>query len=247
VITVQNAIRAALRKSNVLAQGQIPSGDELTDSFEELRRMLDSWLADRLNAFTVRFDTYTLTNQQQSYTIGIDPAHILTADFNAPRPTKIVSANLQFSTSPVIRRPLVLLDDEQWASKRLQEVYTFPAELYNDGNDPLSTLYFYPIPDAAYTIELYTWQQLSTYAALTDNLILPPGYEDAIILNLAVRLALEFGKRPTPELATMASQAKALLQSKNAGMIRLHGDPALKTKRGNGLGGNYNRFTGLTE
>jgi hypothetical protein len=248
VITVQNAIRAALRKSNVVAQGQIPSGDELNDSTEELVRMLDSWDADHLNCFMTRLDTYSLVSQQQSYTIGIDPSGILTANFHAPRPTKIVNANVIFLTSPPIRKPLALLDNEDWSRKRLQQVYTIPAELYNDLQEPLSTLYFYPIPDSAYQIELYTWQQLTNYANLTDNIIVPPGYEDAIVTNLAVRLALEFGKRPTPELVTMASQAKALIQSKNSSPPpRLHTEPGINGRHSQHGRGNYNRFTGLMD
>jgi hypothetical protein len=237
-MTVANAIQSALRWATVITPGQTPSGSELQEGADTLRRMTDLWSTDKGNIFTTRIDLYTLIAGQQKQTIG------LTGDLVGPRPQRIERANILFQGTPTVRRPMHLLTDAQWANKRFQAVSTIPLELYNDGGNPLSTLYFYPIPDVAYQIELYTWQALSGWVDPGDSLIVPPGYEEMIISNLAVRLALQFGKPVSQELAMLASQAKASIQSLNTPRLRLRTDPAL---RGRGRGGLYNWMSGERE
>jgi hypothetical protein len=76
-----------------------------------------------------------------------------------------------------------------------------------------------------------------------DNVVVPPGYEEAIISNLAVRLALGFGKPVGQELAMLASQSKASIQSLNTPRLRLRTDPALRGRRS----GLYNWMSGEVE
>jgi hypothetical protein len=63
-------------------------------------------------------------------------------------------------------------------------------------------LHLNPVPSAADTLVLYTWQQLSRFAATSDTFDLPPGYARAIRYNLALELAPEYGFRFQPRPAT---------------------------------------------
>jgi len=241
--TAQSLITAAMVRNNSCGWGRTPAPEQLAAALPTLTRMTDLWSIDSINIYQERIDVYTLTNQQQKYTIGIDPAGVLVPNLVGPRPIRIVRANVLFPGSPSVRRSIRLLSDRDWAAKSLQLVYSIPFELFNDAAWPLSNLYFYPAPDAAYQIELFTWQQLTNFSALTDVVSFPPGYEEAIICNLAVRLALDFGRKVNPELLVLASQSKASIQSLNSPKLRLRTDPALRPHGG----GYYNYRTGLVE
>jgi hypothetical protein len=237
-------VRAALRKAGVtLAPGRGPSFEQIEEAVGEESRMIQGWNCSPLNIFTTAIDLYTTIANQQSHTIGIDPTGSVTADFNGPRPQSIVRANLLLPTAEdsisKVRRPLSIWDDRQWAALRYQAIYTYPEGMYYDGGcDPttgFANIYFRPIPDAAYEIELYTWQAVPTFVGIDDSVILPPGYEDAIVNNLAVRLASmpwPVQVPMNPQVAVDAVRSLAVIQGLNASAPRLRSDAELTDGRG---------------
>ncbi len=179
----------ALRLAGVLwAPGRGPSASELGEIVEILNSLMDSLNTKRGNIFTVASTKWPTQASRQSYTIGKDPTGNSIADWDGARPQRIERANLLLPTSPTVRRPLKIWNDKEWAAIRLQEVYTYPEGLYNDGAYPLSTIYFKPIPDGAYQIELFTWQALGGFVSLEDSVVFPPGYQRMLEYNLAVEL-----------------------------------------------------------
>lgn len=118
-------------------------------------------------------------------TITVNP------EFVAPRPTFIYRANVVIlGTTPELHLPLAILTDEQWAAKTIPHLLaSWPWEMYNDGDYPLSALYIYGYPNQVNDLELFTWQQLkSNFTAVTDAAIFPPGYEDLIVTQGALRV-----------------------------------------------------------
>lgn len=247
-------LRAALRKAGVtLAPGRGPSQEQIQEAIGEQNRMIGGWNCNPLNIFTTSIDRYTTIANQQDHTIGRDPTGTYTADFNGPRPQEIVRANLLLPNADEsidkVRRKLEVWDDRQWAARQYQAVYTYPEGLYYDGGcdgvTGFAKIYFFPIPDSALEVELYTWQTIPTFTSMDDAVILPPGYEDAIVNNLAVRLA----SMPWPvqvgmnrQVAVDAVRSLTLIQSLNATAPRLHSDRAMT-----GGPGFFNWRTGLTE
>jgi hypothetical protein len=67
-----------------------------------------------------------------------------------------------------------------------------PEVLYDDYAYPLSTLYLYPQAQAGYQLEMFVWHLVPYFLSPEDFIYTPPGYEDALVLNLAVRLAPHF-------------------------------------------------------
>lgn len=238
--TVRDIIEAATIKIGARQSGEPLDGTAADEHRKELNRMLTALNLNSANIFTRRLDTYTMTANKQSYTIG-DPAGSLT-DLAGVRPARIEQGgvNLFLTTSPVIRVPIELIDDSQWADIRLQAVYTYPRKLYYDGGNysPTATpaqfpkLYFYPIPAAAYTWEMFTWQKFSEVTNLSDDLILPDGYEDAIVKRLAINLCEDYQKIPSQNLLRLANDAWAAIQSMNVQSPLLGTDPALTGQSG---------------
>lgn len=239
--TALQLIKAALRSIADLGVGREPSASEVADALFALNRMIDAWNIDPLAIFTKRFDTYNLTPSKQSYTI----AQGLHADFEAPRPEKIELANLLMNNlTPVLRRPIELINDQQWGSIKLQGVHSsIPLKLYYDGAFPIATIYLWPYPDQAFQLELLTWQALSEFQSETDVVTLPHGYADAIALNLAVMLAPEWNMTLRPDVASRAAIA--------LGAVRAHNSPSpiMECDAGvmSGSSSNFNRLTGDLE
>lgn len=197
-------IRRALRTIGAIAGGETPSATEQADALEALNAMLDSWRTESLSVYATRDETLTLTGAA-SYTIGTG------GDLNTTRPVKIESAYQRISDTDY---PLFLASSSAWARLSAKSTTGTTAEwLYYEPTQPLGTIRLYPNPSSG-TLHIVTWVPLASYAA-TDDVSLPPGYQDAITYNLAVRLSPEFGRTVTPEIAALARATKEVIQRVN--------------------------------
>jgi hypothetical protein len=61
----------------------------------------------------------------------------------------------------------------------------------------------------------------------TTELTLPPGYKEAIVHNLAIKLAPEYGKSAPVEVINSAVEGKASIKRLNMKPLYLHGDPEI--------------------
>lgn len=246
-MTAQDLIYAALRVVGFTRAGQTNGPELLADGLMFLNGLIDASNAQRAQLFSERMDLLTLTPSQQSYTIGIDPTATYTADFNAPRPTRIDRANLLLSST--VRRPIHPWDFRRWAEVRYQQVYAPPRGMYFDagfgqGSTPgFGTMYFYPIPDAAYQWEMYSWRQFAQIAALTTTLLIPPAYYEFWLYSLAMRLAPTVNREWSPANAELLRQARETVASLNCPSPELKMQSELQ-QTGGGL---YNWLDGQEE
>jgi hypothetical protein len=88
--------------------------------------------------------------------------------------------------------------------------------MYWDRANPISTLYFWPNPVAAVQVELFTWQAISQFVTLQDNVIVPPGFDLALRYNLAKYIADEFGMPLGPNIAELAQTSLIQVAQFNA-------------------------------
>src|SRR5262249_32048956 len=80
--------------------------------------------------------------------------------------------------------------------------------------------YFYPVPNAARGVRLWTRVLLSA-VNLTDTFSLPPGYQNAITLSLAEAIAAPYEKPVPPDLARRALEARLRVLGNNPDGPRL--------------------------
>lgn len=209
-------INPALRKAGVmLAPGRTPSPEQYADALGELNRLVGNLNCDRLNIYSVATQQFSLDPPKPSYTIGISTPP---ADFPVARPQGIEAANIigDGGSSP-IRYRLAIVTADQWAEITYPMLPgTIPTVLYNDRASPVSTLYLYGQPAPGQLLELFTWTMVPTFSAVTDAVELPPGYEDAIVLNLAVRLAPQYQLPVHPDVRLEARLSLMRVESINA-------------------------------
>jgi hypothetical protein len=243
-MTAQDFIYDALRILGFMRAGQTNGPEVLADGLTTLNGMIDAQNIGRGNIFTERIDTWTLTIGKQTYTIGVDPAGILTPDLDAVRPVRLVRANVLLSSGEnTVRRKINLLTRRQWSSKAVQNVSGMPIDLYNDMADPLSTYWFYMVPDQAYVIETYSWQQFAAAASLSALIVVPQGYYEYWVYSLAERLGPKVGKKLSAEAADVLRGARAAVQLLNLRSVPARTDSDLNDDHG----GLYNWIAGESE
>jgi hypothetical protein len=234
-------ITRGLRIINQLTPGRSPNASETAVGLQILRGMIDNFQTDALKTYGSQMDVYTLTINKASYTIGKDPAALVTADFDGNRPVKIDYANLVVDPNMPLKVALDLPTKDEWPSIIRLNISGRPKALYNDGGAPLSALTLDRLPDKAYGLELYQRQQLTPLTTASDLIVAPPGYIEAIAYNLAVRYAIEWGKPLRPEVADLARSTMADVMAVNSTTPLLRADqafPATYTR-----GGRYNVLT----
>lgn len=228
-MTVFDLIKRALRLIGQLGPGRGPGAAELADAFLVLNSMIEQWNNERLNIFQIRVDTYPLTGLQQTYTIGPGAA-----DFNTDRPARIERATVLILNNPAqpLELPMELLTFDGWKRIPIKAIQaSFPLKVYYDLAFPIGNLNFWPIPTVVNDFNLYTWQQLAQFAGTADTVSFPPGYQDAIAYNLAVKLAPEWGKPLRADVAAEAIRLKNSLKRMNVVVNELTCDPAIISTR----------------
>ena len=177
-----------------------------------LNSMMDSWSNERMMIFQLSQTSFALTASQGSYTIGAG------GDFNMTRPTKIVDPCFirdADGSDSVLR----IIDAQAYGRIVDKDADgTYPVYLFYDfgySATSTATVRFWPEPASGLSTFINTLQPLQSFSTVSVTLSLPPGYQDAIETNYAVRSAL--GLIPvSPELMVIARQAKAAIKGLNA-------------------------------
>lgn len=211
-----------MRKIGVIGQGEVPTAEEGVNGMAALNAMLDAWSVQRLMVPHVTRRLFNLTTAP-SYTIGPSGA-----TFISPRPESIERAGLvDYSGSLPVEYPLDVLDYRDWADVDLKTLAGSPAgmeAIYYDNSYPNGTIYVWPVNTVALgsQLALYSWEPIaSAFTSLAASIDFQPGYQEAIIYNLAVRIADEYGVPVSQSVATMAQITLANVKSANVPRLRL--------------------------
>ena len=224
--TAISLITRSMRLAGVIGKGETPDDDEAADGLTALNSMMDSFSTERLQVYYIVEETLTLVAADAQYTMGSG------GDLSTTRPTRIEDAC--FIRYNSIDTPLQLLDFQGFASivdKTTQS--NIPQYLFADMRNPLVYLNFWPTPSSASAVaHIFSWKQLQQFSALTDALALPPGYEEMIAFNLAVRWAgPEFGQKVPDEVKALAVMSKANIERINAPSPIMRSEAGVLTRR----------------
>lgn len=222
-------INRAFRLTNAAGgTGEAPTADESNDALNWLNSMIDSWGLHELTKYMLLRTAHDLTSGTASYTIGSG------GTINIVRPTEIRNAGLTLDDTATvpIEVPIAVLDDDayaRWPDKT--QTTTYPRAVWYDHNwsAGLGRVYPLPIPDNSLgELVLYTPVAIAEFADLsTTDYTFPPGYENAIEYNLAVRIATPFGRSIPDYVAKEAIASLALLKRSNLRLSRVEVDPTI--------------------
>lgn len=246
--SVKSIIDQALRKLGAVGTGEQAGADEHADALAALRVMLDTWSLEALLVpFTVT-EQFDLTPGQAFYSMGPD------GDWVTTRPTRIEQIRLLGDDGRSTYIPEASrngLRDQASVEPGAPSAWLGQA----DGLRWFVSFNALPLGGAALVTSRkpFDVDALDNFARPYDEtagaetvypsgfvlsgiqtpLAFPPGYEAAIIYNLAVHLAPEYkGLDLPPMVVDQAARAKALIKIANTQPVDLVLDPVLTGRRG---------------
>jgi hypothetical protein len=117
---------------------------------------------------------------------------------------------------------------------------TLPTHYYYNPTYPTATLTLYPIPTSStLTGVIYAKTAVTSFAALSTSVSLPPGYERMYRKRLALELMPTFGREPSMLLVRQATEAKEVVKRANKRIVDLQFESAALMGKGSG----YNIYT----
>lgn len=229
-MTGLDIIKRALRTLGVIAPGESLPAAEAQQALDLLQAMFDTWRTQRLLCYVVDTEDFALTGSA-SYTYG--PG----GDFVAVRPVFLdrLSVVQNAGGANELEVPLrVIRTAQEWQTihdKTLTS--TWPTAVYLQNGMPQKTLTFWPVPsDTALTARIYAWVSITGLADLATVYTFAPGYEEAIVYNLALRLAPEWGAAVPPIVLDLAAQRMGDVKRTNVNQDVLVLDRALRRRAG---------------
>lgn len=176
---IDDLIKKAYRKLNVIGEGGFLNSNQLTDGIEDVNTILDSLNTERLIPYYIKQESFTLTAAKKKYSIGVS------GDFNTTRPVRILHATITKQSQDY---PIRLIDYKQWMNIWNKDAESqIPRWLYYESDFPLGNIYLNYTPSETNTLNLAIEKQFGEYAA-GDALNLPPAYRLAITDFLALEL-----------------------------------------------------------
>jgi hypothetical protein len=126
--------------------------------------------------------------------------------------------------------------NDGWQSTQIKDLTNtlFTSLYYNPTvASGFGEINLWPVPDNAInSLVLYVQQALTDFSSLTQTYQIPDGYEEAIVYNLAKRLAKPYGS--TLDFTLEAATSLSLLKRANVQLADLPNDAVMHAQR-NGL------------
>jgi hypothetical protein len=213
-VTGRTIVTGALKLLAVVGAGETPSSEDINDGLVRLNEMIDSWGTERLLVPSLTRNVYSL-NTASSYTIGAG------GDFNQAWPHHLDHVGVIVNTSGFdMEFPLSALTDAQYARLPWKaQTNAWPTSFYYDHayGSGLGTITLWPVPDGTQTVSLVIYSQavLSQYPSIATAYAYPAGYAKALRYNLALELAPEYERQPSPLVMREAAMSKALIKRAN--------------------------------
>lgn len=224
---------AAFEVLNVFQQGNpIPPADAQS-ALGFLNRMVGNWAQQALTIPAVVRDVFPLVagkgGPSNPYTIGIG------GDLNTAKPPNQSSITgvgqlLNQSITSITEIPCAYYTDDGYQAIQIKELPNglFTGLYYN----PVFTAGFgsinlWPVPNIGInSLVLYSQKALTRFTSLTALYIVPDGYEEALVYNLARRIAKPWGGTLDSDLVQMATNSLATIKRSNVKMADMPNDYA---------------------
>lgn len=194
-LTRDDIINAALRKLTVSTPGYVVSSDDINNASTALNALVYAWHADGMPLWAIKEYTFNLTQGVNQYSIGVGQT------FNTPAPLKVIQAYTRDlnSMTDIPMNVYTHYDYNLLATKTAENPQGYPIHIWYEpqNQNQVGTIHLWPSPDAysqSYrTVTIVYQRPFEDFNASTDNPDFPQHWVEALIYNLADRLAPEYG------------------------------------------------------
>lgn len=188
--------------------GVIDPRDSIADAdaqfiLRRLNRMIGVWANERLLIFETYIDALPLVAAQPSYSSSL---------LSHGNPMQWDNAFVRLSG---VDHQVELVDQQRYNAIGYKPAPGIPTMLYVNTDWPDSTMNFFPTPIGGLTAYIGARQALTPTLVLATDVSLPPGYEAALVDNLAVDISPSYGMQPNPQLVETARNERTVLKRNN--------------------------------
>ena len=196
-------VQDAMAMRGILADDVAPSTAQLNLGLRLLNRMLASWGNETELIFGMSEESVTMTPGTATYT---------TAQFasGSGRPVGVDSITLTLSG---VTYTVDLVDVQTYNSITFKNVNSIPTMCYYDAAYPTATFHFYPAPMSAFVADITCYEKLTGAITSSTDLVLPDGYEKAIVDNLCIYL--NWGPPVTAQQRLDANESRNVIKRRN--------------------------------
>ena len=226
--TPRDIVNLALKTANVVGVGQSSLPEDINDCFNMLNMMIAQWQRRRYMVYNLKTVSITATGAT-SYTIGLGQ------QFNTERPAKIEAAFIRMqggSNLPVDYPLQVLRAKEDYDRISIKTLNAFPQYVFYDSTFPVGNVFVWPVPNNQYQIFLTVMTQLQAFQNLSEVIVMPNEYLDALQWNLADRILTIYGLPENPKITRYAEVSMRAIMENNSQIPLLHMPVALRGKSG---------------
>lgn len=193
-VSRDDIIKRSLRLLGVLAQGEDPTTDQVTEAAYALNNYVKALQTEGMPLWALKTSPITLTDGDASYRIGLNQT------VNIPKPLKVLQAYNRDSNSSV-DIPMRIITKQEYNILGNKTSAGNPIQIYYDPQSNYGDLYVFPVPTtveaANNTIYIVYQRPFEDFDLSTDEPDFPQEYYDLISYGLACRLAPEYGLSPT--------------------------------------------------
>lgn len=229
-VTGLSLIRDAFGILNVFLPGETPPNDDAQFALRTMNRMIGGWSQRQTFIPVIAREVFDLTANKggpsNPYTIGVG------GNLNTAKPSNQASvvgaAVLLTASDPDVEVPLGLYTDDAYDAIQIKELTSSqPTGLYYNPTyaTDRGTINLWPVPDnATNDLVLYLQKAITRFADTSTTYYVPEGYDDALIYNLARRLAGPYGKTLSEEDKQLAVNALGVITRANTKLTDLRND-----------------------
>lgn len=192
--TSRTLIAASLRKIGIITS----DASIEQDAFSDMKRMLEIWSINQIAVPASTENNFALAPGTSTYTMGT------AGTASTVRAKKILSAFVRDSGG--YDHPVNIITENEYNSIPFKTNRGRPYLLFYDPKYAVGVINLYYTPNAIETMYIESLQLLQSLANVTTTITLPGDYEEAIIYNLAIRLAPEH-EVPIPAEVSVLAQA----------------------------------------
>lgn len=210
-LTAREIITEAFQTAKVIAAGETPTADELEDGERKLNLMLKSW-GSKEHLWIKTEGTQALTATTASYAIT--------------GARRMLSVRRRTSS---IDTPMNELSREEYYDLPTKSATGTPVSWYFDPQRSTRTLYIWPAAStavAANTTLYFTYLRvIEDIDALENDPDVPQEWLEALIYNLAAKLALAYGSDMYPVLRVEAAQLLKDIEAQDQEPVSVYFQP----------------------
>jgi hypothetical protein len=204
--TALDIIKRSLRMLGVYSAGEDLDPSEAQDGLAALNDLVEELSIGGMVYAKTR-DSIGITAGLPSITVG--PSGTTITD----RPVQVLDES--YMLIGTTSYPLQVLTLQQFTDIQDKTTQGIPEGVFPRMDMPNATLSFWPVPNQAMTLQLWSSKVLASFPGLTTEVSLPPGYKKALAFLLAIDIASEYEAMPSPLVLRGATNARRMIETLN--------------------------------